>query len=70
MIQGWNLIEVFNRPAMEKIPIIDRSTIARNWHARGSSCGVWIDHAGRKWKETTLEPDELFMVMSGELNWR
>lgn len=55
---------------MEKFPIIDRSTVAGIGHARGSSCGVWIDHAGREWKETTLETDELFMVISGELNWR
>lgn len=52
---------------MEDAPIIDRSTVAKNWHARGFSCGVWVDHAGREWKETTLETEELFMVMSGEI---
>ena len=46
---------------------IDRSTIAKDWHARGFSCGLWIDHAGRKWSYQAHETDELFMVMSGEL---
>ena len=52
---------------MEGYPIIDRSTVAKDWHARGFSCGMWIDHAGREWKDTTHETDELFMAMSGEL---
>jgi hypothetical protein len=48
-------------------PFIDRSDIARDWHARGFSCGVWIDHAGREWTNQPRQTDELFMVMSGEL---
>jgi len=47
--------------------IIDRSTVAKDWHARGFSCGMWIDHAGREWKGATHETGELFMVVSGEL---
>jgi mannose-6-phosphate isomerase-like protein (cupin superfamily) len=47
--------------------IIDRSSVAKDWHSRGFSCGVWIDHAGREWKGSTDESAELFMVMSGEL---
>jgi len=46
---------------------IDRSSVAKDWHARGFSCGMWIDHAGREWKVATLETGELFMAMSGEL---
>ena len=46
---------------------IDRSTIAKDWHARGFSCGLWIDHAGREWAYQAQETDELFMIMSGEL---
>ena len=46
---------------------IDRSTVAKNWHARGFSCGLWIDHAGREWSCHPHETDELFMIMSGEL---
>ena len=46
---------------------VDRSEIAKDWHARGFSCGLWIDHAGREWSYHTHETDELFMTMSGEL---
>ena len=46
---------------------IDRSTVAKDWHARGFSCGLWIDHAGREWTCHPHETDELFMMMSGEL---
>jgi hypothetical protein len=52
---------------MEGFPIIDRSTIANDWHARGFSCGMWIDHAGREWREESRETEELFMAISGEL---
>ncbi|UCH91259.1 MAG: cupin domain-containing protein [Nitrospirota bacterium] len=48
-------------------PLIDRSKIAKDWHARGFSCGLWIDHAGREWSCDAHQTDELFMVMSGEL---
>ena len=46
---------------------IDRSTVAKDWHARGFSCGLWIDHAGREWSCHPRQTDELFMMMSGEL---
>lgn len=52
---------------MEGYSPIDRANVAKDWHARGFSCGVWIDHAGREWKDTTQETDELFMMLSGEL---
>ncbi|MDH5698999.1 MAG: cupin domain-containing protein [Nitrospirota bacterium] len=52
---------------MEDYSLIDRSSVAKDWHARGFSCGVWIDHAGREWRDTTHEMDEIFMAMSGEL---
>jgi len=52
---------------MKSHPIIDRSIIAKNWHARGFSCGVWIDHAGREWRAVTQDMEEIFMAMSGEL---
>ena len=48
-------------------PLIDRSNIATDWHARGFSCGLWIDHAGREWSCDAHQTEELFMVMSGEL---
>ncbi|MDH5585588.1 MAG: cupin domain-containing protein [Nitrospirota bacterium] len=46
---------------------IDRSTVAKDWHARGFSCGMWIDHAGREWSYQVQKTDELFMMMSGAL---
>jgi len=52
---------------MEGSSFLDRSTIAKDWHARGFSCGLWIDHAGREWSYHAHETDELFMLMSGEL---
>jgi mannose-6-phosphate isomerase-like protein (cupin superfamily) len=52
---------------MEGNSLIDRSIVAKDWHARGFSCGVWIDHAGREWKDATHETDELFMAMSGKV---
>jgi len=45
----------------------DRANVAKDWHARGFSCGLWIDHAGREWSYQAQETDELFMMMSGEL---
>ena len=46
---------------------INRSIIAKDWHARGFSCGLWIDHAGREWSNPEKETDELFMMVSGVL---
>jgi len=46
---------------------IDRSTVAKDWHARGFSCGLWIDHAGREWSYPPHQTDELFMILSGDL---
>jgi len=45
----------------------ERSKVAKDWHARGFSCGLWIDHAGREWSCDSRQTDELFMMMSGEL---
>ncbi len=44
---------------------IDRSDVAKSWHAQGFSCGLWIDHAGREWAYQTHDTDELFMLISG-----
>jgi len=46
---------------------INRSVVAKDWHARGFSCGLWIDHSGREWTCHPSQTDELFMLMSGEL---
>jgi len=52
---------------MENYSFVDRSIIAKDWHARGFSCGLWIDHAGREWSYQGHETDELFVMMSGKL---
>ena len=52
---------------MDNSLLFNRSEIAKDWHARGFFCGVWIDHAGREWSYQAQETDELFMMMSGEL---
>jgi mannose-6-phosphate isomerase-like protein (cupin superfamily) len=52
---------------MDNYSIIDRSRVTKDWHGRGFSCGMWIDHAGREWKDVAHETDELFMVMAGKL---
>ena len=46
---------------------LERSVIAKDWHARGFSCGIWIDHAGHAWNDDLHETDELFMAIAGEL---
>lgn len=50
---------------MEGYSLIERSTVAKDWHARGFSCGMWIDHAGREWACRPHQTEELLMVMSG-----
>jgi len=45
----------------------ERAEIAKNWHARGFTCGLWIDHAGRTWNGTQNKTEELLMVLSGKL---
>jgi uncharacterized cupin superfamily protein len=45
--------------------ILERSAVAKDWHARGFSCGMWIDHAGREWSCDPRETEELLMVLTG-----
>ncbi|MCA9472602.1 MAG: cupin domain-containing protein [Nitrospirales bacterium] len=54
---------------MKATRVIERSEVAKDWHARGYSCGLWIDHAGRTWKGTTHDTEELFMMLSGRLEF-
>ncbi len=46
---------------------VEKSDIEKQWHARGFSCGMWIDHARRVWQEDWHDTDELFMAIAGEL---
>ncbi len=50
---------------MEDDFILERSTVAKDWHALGFSCGMWIDHAGREWSCEPRETEELLMVFTG-----
>lgn len=46
---------------------VEKSDIEKEWHARGFSCGIWIDHARRTWQDDPHDTDELFMAIAGEL---
>lgn len=50
---------------MEGYSLVDRSNVSKDWHSRGFSCGMWIDHAGREWVCQAHPHEELLMVMSG-----
>ena len=39
---------------------VDRETVARDWKARGFSCGLWTDPPGQVWEAFTHSTDELF----------
>ena len=67
MLIGLQFNAHVRRGAMRESDLINRSAIANNWHARGFSCGLWIDHSGREWTCHPSQTDELFMLMSGEL---
>ncbi len=46
---------------------IEPSAIEMDWHSRGFSCGIWIDHSGHAWIDDLYDTDKLFMAISGEL---
>ncbi len=46
---------------------MDRAKIAKDWQARGFTCGMWIDHAGREWSWHPQQSDELFLTLSGQI---
>lgn len=46
---------------------VDRATVARDWEARGFSCGLWTDPPGQRWEDFVHATDELVMLVSGEL---
>lgn len=53
------------RLVMDSYSLVDRTKVAQDWHSRGFSCGMWIDHAGREWVCQAHSHEELLMVMSG-----
>lgn len=48
----------------------DKSTISRNWQARGFSCDIWTDPPGKIWQDYVHEADELLMLIDGEIEVR
>ncbi len=52
---------------MKTVMVPERSEVAKDWHARGFTCGLWIDHAARTWNGMLNETEELFMVLAGKL---
>ncbi len=46
---------------------VDRSSVEREWSARGFTCGLWVDPPGRIWRDYRHVKDELFMVVEGEV---
>jgi quercetin dioxygenase-like cupin family protein len=50
-------------------PPPDRSTVARDWHARGFSCGLWVDPPGQVWADFVHDVDELVMVVEGDVEF-
>ena len=45
----------------------DPKVVARDWHLRGFSFGIFEDPPGRCWKDFIHGQDELFMVLEGEV---
>lgn len=48
-------------------PPVDRDTVARDWAARGYSCGVFVDPPGRAWRDFVHDTNELVTVVDGRL---
>jgi mannose-6-phosphate isomerase-like protein (cupin superfamily) len=46
---------------------LDRTKIAKEWQARGFSCGLWVDPPGQVWEDYVHSTDELLMILEGEL---
>ena len=46
---------------------VDRDAVARDWAARGYSCGVFVDPPGRAWRDFVHDTNELVTVVDGRL---
>lgn len=46
-----------------------RDDVARDWGARGFSCGLWVDPPGQRWEDFVHETDELVIVLEGEMEF-
>jgi mannose-6-phosphate isomerase-like protein (cupin superfamily) len=45
----------------------DREAVARDWRARGYSCGLFTDPPGREWNDFVHDCNELVTVIEGAL---
>ena len=51
-----------------KFPVpVDRESVARDWRARGFSCGLFVDPPGQEWLDFVHDTNELVTVMEGRL---
>lgn len=46
---------------------VNEDKIELEWKERGFSCGLWRDPPGQVWKDYRHDVDELFMLVSGEV---
>ncbi|MDE2314041.1 MAG: cupin domain-containing protein [Elusimicrobia bacterium] len=46
---------------------MDMAAVEKDWRARGFSFGIWEDPAGQVWENYEHNEDELFMVVSGDV---
>ena len=46
---------------------VTRDTVARDWAARGFSCGLFVDPPGREWLDFVHGTNELVTVVEGRL---
>lgn len=49
--------------------MIDRETVARDWAARGFSCGLWTDPPGQRWEDFVHGTDEVVLVLEGDVEF-
>jgi quercetin dioxygenase-like cupin family protein len=49
--------------------LIDQRAVAADWHARGFSCGLWVDPPGQIWSDYVHDIDELVMLVDGEVEF-
>ena len=48
-------------------PPVDRDAVARDWAARGYSCGMFTDPPGCAWRDFVHATNELVTVVDGRL---
>ncbi|HEY3197953.1 MAG TPA: cupin domain-containing protein [Nitrospirales bacterium] len=46
---------------------LDQGQKAKDWQARGFSCGLWVDPPGQVWEDYMHSTDELLMLIEGAL---